>query len=475
MEHRSLRAIAIATALLTPTALLAQRPTFPNSTKYKDSSIANATGRSGSASIEARALFNRDNTTDLELTTASFDSTDVAASGSIAKVQLQFPTSPTRNLDGSNAGTFATNLTGLAPHAPLGVTTSVRDVDGARTDIVSVNEIVKRRPDVQLANLSAPATGIRGRNVIVRATLRELNGDTGARTDVRLYANGVLVDRAQYTWIDANGTVDCLFAPTIDMTGDVTLRAVADQTNPGDWDYANNAATAHVTMQDQVGEFYSWSANVYQEDFTFFRHEQYSWGDFTDDQKGTNQSFSFTGYIRAEPTLSDMKLTTSASSDGAELFDGEAVSFWPTFRNRFGYCARSETFSPDVSVCYDNQRAYMTVTVTYGAADVVYHSYGWATQENPWAPPEPRYEWNRTTEEHSMKGRFGSNVAMQVDFETSGKKWSASPLIPVGDPEVTQIDRPYNCYYDGFLNQNVCSELHSWRATRRGSADGFSE
>ncbi|MGI9166054.1 MAG: hypothetical protein ACR2G5_06670 [Pyrinomonadaceae bacterium] len=44
--------------------------------------------------------------------------------------------------------------------------------------------------------------------------MRELKGDVGATADLILYADGVEVDRANGVWVDAGGTVSCVFTHT---------------------------------------------------------------------------------------------------------------------------------------------------------------------------------------------------------------------------------------------------------------------
>jgi len=460
MHRRRIRGAAIAAAALLVPTLYAQPQFFPNSQKYKDSSIPNATGRSGSASIEARALFNSNHSTDIELT----------SSGAIAKVQLQSPAGPARNFDGSDGSTFSTNVGGLGPHAHVGITANVRDVDGARTDVVSVDEIVKRRPDLS-ASIVAPPSAVRGHTVLIRATFNERNGDVGARANFFLYADGELIDRVEGAWVDALGRVDAVFAPVIDKSGDVTLTVAAADVNPGDWDDSNNSASAHITMKD-AADFYSWQASVSEEDGRLFRHEQYSWGDFTDDQKGIQQGFNVEGIIRSEVPQTAMKLVATAATGGQPLYSGQSTDFIGPFRTWDGYCTESIS-SPEVTVCYDRGMAYTSVHVSFGAADVVYRSYGWATRRNPFAPEEPRFEWNTTYAADDVQARFGSSVSMTIDFEAAGQKWHADPIVPVGAADVFQYDQDMQCRHDDFLNMDVCDEIHLWRSTRRGSAYGF--
>src|SRR5438552_9857718 len=60
----------------------------PNSQKYQDNGLKNATGRSGVASLTGRALLGKDGNTFLELTTGDLDN-PAAAPGKLSKVQLK--------------------------------------------------------------------------------------------------------------------------------------------------------------------------------------------------------------------------------------------------------------------------------------------------------------------------------------------------------------------------------------------------
>lgn len=468
-------ALMAAATLLTPT-LFAQPQMFPNSQKYKDSSVKNATGHAGTATVEARALYNRDKSTDFDLTTGSFDGGN--ATGTLAKVQLQFPTGAAKNFDVSTS-TFSTSLAGLSPHATLGINANVRGVDGNRTDVVMLNETVKRRPDLSAAGITGPSTAIRGRSFVVWATLRELNGDVGARTDVRLYANGQMIDRVENAWVDANGVADFAFAPSLDLTGPVTLTVKAESVNPGDWDTANNEASMQVALKEQTGEFYSWTTDTREQQFRHFLYEKYSWGESTTDQKGIDQVFQFNGVLRAQTGQSNLSAHLKVTSDGQTLYDATAGSgeFVGPYNTWFGTCslAYANGEHPEVTVCYSDWWSVTQVEVYAGAGDVVYRSYGWGTQRSPWSPPEPRFEWNYTYTQNNMNGRFGSEVTVQVDYEDSGNKYSATQSMPIGAPEVFQIDRDYGCYYEDFFGYEVCNEIHDWRSTRRGSGYGFSQ
>src|SRR5205814_10164127 len=62
-------------------------PFAPNQQKYRDAGSHPATGRSGSASLAARALLGKDGITTLDMSTGTLD--EPGAPGSIAKVQTK--------------------------------------------------------------------------------------------------------------------------------------------------------------------------------------------------------------------------------------------------------------------------------------------------------------------------------------------------------------------------------------------------
>lgn len=472
MRTAMLRATVLAGTALLATSLFAEPQFHPNSVKYSDTGVPNARGRSGSASIEARALLNQNHTTDVELTTGSFESG--GAPGTISKVQIHFPDDTTRNFNDLNAGgTFTTRLGGLPPRTSLGIQTNVRGIDGDRTDVVSVDTAVKRRPDVLVAGWSVPTPALRGATTLIRLHLFERNGDTGARANCRLLVDGTEVDRAENIWIDARGRVTCTFAHEFNTAGKFRLDFVVDGVNPGDWDPANNIGWTSIDVQDPPLDFYSWDARVSEEESDEYRYTQYSWGEFYVDHEGVNQGFDFTGYIRSEIPHTDLKVNVTATTDGKPLYSGRnAGPFWGPFRSWDGYCSWSETYNPEVTVCWDQDFQYTTVDISFGASDVIYRSWGWATKRHPWAPTEPRFEWNQTFVQDTVLNRFGSNVAMDVNFEAGGVPWNAQPVIPLRAPETWQWIQPYRCFYDDFENQTICHEVNWTRITRRGSASG---
>ncbi|HEX8290608.1 MAG TPA: hypothetical protein VF570_02555, partial [Pyrinomonadaceae bacterium] len=77
-----------------------------NAKKYRDAGLPAATGRSGSASLTARALLGKDGRTSVELTTGALDSA-TPAPGRIVKAQL-------KPLGSNGEAAYARNFSGLA-------------------------------------------------------------------------------------------------------------------------------------------------------------------------------------------------------------------------------------------------------------------------------------------------------------------------------------------------------------------------
>src|SRR4051812_17540654 len=96
----------VAVTLLAQGAFAGKPTLHPNGTPYRVSSKP-ATGRSGSASITARALLGKSGGTELEVTTGVLDST-LAPPGNLAKVQVKALVPNTQRLS------FTDNHNGLS-------------------------------------------------------------------------------------------------------------------------------------------------------------------------------------------------------------------------------------------------------------------------------------------------------------------------------------------------------------------------
>ena len=250
----------------------ADSPLQSNSVKYRDAGNKPASGRSGSASLEARALLGKDRVTTVEVSTGTLDVP--APPGNISKVQLK-----TFGLSGSliesvnsnglsGGGYWSTRITGVPRGVFMEVQANVRNIDGNRTDVVVASPKVMRRPDLKVTGVTNPATSSPGAAVRISALVKELNGDVGARADCLLLVDGLQVDRALGIWVDAGDAVSCAFVHSFVSTGQHVLMVRASNVVPGDWDLANNSATGAIEIVAPTVRM-SWDSYAYSDDEGF--------------------------------------------------------------------------------------------------------------------------------------------------------------------------------------------------------------
>src|SRR5918999_2053820 len=250
LPERSPSSLAPSTSSPLASVARTRLASYPNSQKYRDAGFQPATGRSGSAAVTVRALLGRFGTTDVEVTTGTFD--DGPAPGRLASVQVKgyspagthFLTRNHTNLDGGGAASFP--YAGLARGTPLQVQAIVRDIDGARSTVVTVTDAVRMRPDLVALRLDGPAETPVGAAVDFQAFIRERKGEVGAPAGFVLYVNGVAADRVDGIWVDAGGGVVCAMTHRFSEVGTHALEVRVENVRPGDFDDANNRATASI-------------------------------------------------------------------------------------------------------------------------------------------------------------------------------------------------------------------------------------
>lgn len=474
------RAVLIATTVASFTlfSTASAQSHFPNSIKYKDSGVQAAKGHSASASIEARALLNSNGTTDVEVTTGSFEGG--AANGTISKVKVWIPTAGDEVPENFNHldadGTFSGSITGVIPTDRVRIDAHVTGASVPGTEVVAASATVARRPDLEVFAVSGPGIAVTGTLTSVRGYIRELNGDIGARTNVKLLIDGQEVDRAENVWVNAGGQVAVTFATVLQIgAGRHDFTVVAEAVRPGDWDLTNNTRTANQEVFNELDEFYSWNASATEQQFDFYSYLKRPWTETTRDEHGVTQSFSFRGVIRAAVNLGSITASASGQSDGSPLFDISATEF-SAFTTPIGdSCRMSWSSGLEVIACYSPENTVVTVQFSSGVADAVYRSYGWATKQHPFAPEEPMFTWNTIREEHTLQSRFGSSVALRYTVNDGTNEWTSEPFIPTLSTSTRVRNTPYRCSFDDFTHEEVCQESRSTTVTRQGSASGFAQ
>jgi hypothetical protein len=462
-------AILAGAALLIPTTLFAQEiVTHPNSVKYKDSGIPNATGRSGAASIEARALLGRDGATVI----------DFASSGTIAKVQLKTGGITDNYNHVENGGALSIRTDGLIRHQPVEIQANVRDVDGARTDVVTASEIVKLRPDLAVTSISAPAQAAANVDVAIYAIVRELNGDTGARANAALLVNGTVVDRANEIWVDAGGSVSVAFRHAFGAYGNASLQVVVDSVDPGDWDEANNSASRPIEIAEHID---NWSAHALERTSSTEQTSHSSLWDTHTTEVSTDQIAEMNAWIQHPVNLNGFTLGSSASTDGRTLYDTPNVMFFDRLHRtpNGSFCTSGESWVPRVDVCYQpmaNSQAphgFVIFQISWHATDAVYHSWGYDYSVDPFDPfGKPRGVYDTTSVRHESTTTMGNTVQWDFRFtDGDGVVYHEQPFLSSLTPTEYHREDPYSCT-DSRRYGTVCTTYKQDNFTREGSAIG---
>jgi hypothetical protein len=450
----------------------------PNTEKYRDSSVSNASGRAGSASIEARALATRDGSSTIEITTGSFDS-DAAATGTIAKVQLKaagVPEQPTRNFNGlGDSATFTATLDPLGRHEHLQIQASVRDVDGARTDVVSAEEIVKLRPDLVVAGLSVRPRVPIGIPTNLHATISETNGDLGARADAHLLVGGVEVDSAEGIWVDAGDTVDVNFAYAFETAGDATVQVVVDSVRPGDWDEGNNSASATLHVFTEAEAFLSANVSVRDEDTTEYHYSKTPYSELLREGGGFTQSVRFDGFIPRNVDFNTVHVSARITTDGAVMYDYPDIAFGPGINrvNRF-MCSEAINGPGAGTMCYQLpgrfwRNPFTSVELELGGGEITYHSRGYNMQMAPERPGDPYYIFDYVQSSSYPYTRLGSTVSFDIFVSDALDLWRSTPVIDsIADGE-EHVNQPYACQYSSFYGGLTCMETRRDTHFRSGA------
>ena len=466
---------ACATDLSGPAAPLNRAATFrmiaaggggiSNAKKYHDTGMHPATGRSGSATLEARALLDKDGNTFVEATTGSLEAG--THSGTIAKSQLKYG-AVTRNFNGlSNTGYWSTTVAGLAAHQGVQVQANVRGIDPRRTDVVTVSTTIGKRPDIAVPSVSAPHSAPPNTPVTISGVVQELNGDVGARADCVLSVDGTNVDQASGIWIDAAGTVSCMFSYAFVTTGSHTVSVTATNVIPGDWDTANNSASASIDITSPGGSITSGYLQVQDYHFSYDYFNRYSNSSGESSDNTTTYSYDFSNAwgnasearTNAQPTQRmDMTLGTNGTSVvttsaipyySYSYDDGYSIKYGCTYLQSPDGAASGQACSYDYYGAGESSYYYFSAnvgTITYYGSNTYCDVFGCNT-----------YTWNTPqvyAQPASMGWSQGSTANINVAFlDADGVNHTVDEALSVTDRYQLGPWNDYSyCYSDGYYS-----------------------
>jgi len=509
-------AVVCLSALIVSPMYAANPTPIHNSVKYKDAGARPATGRSGSAAIQVRALRGQANT-DIEVTTGQFESAAPAA-GKLDKVQVKvFGTDGNLIVtDNYRKGSISGGYGSFAYAWPLRgqgvqVQANVSGIDPNRTDVVTVASSVKWRPDLTVASIQAPNRALIGSVVTIEAVVREGNGDVGARANCVLKADGIVVDHADGIWVDAGDAVTCEFRHAFATLGQKQLTVEVTNVAPGDFNTANNTRTATLeivpassplwyNMNAEDTMFYQTAPSRSHEEFTSVNPDFQSYvRDVTGGSTSTTHLASYgSNLLILEPVEFPVALESRLIVDGQPLlqssftveenpnsfmgFSGDG--YWNRCGDQFdGYhwffvCHFHSEFD---GVVVDRTTAYSS-----GQAGLVtYNGYG-TSQTRYENGVVDVYTYNDTYDYLTaevlspMPATLGNNVVVHASFTDAGNKHfeadASVDLLPVEDVTYDYGDYCYNYDYTvenyGRINGYQCVWPVTLQQGKAGWHDG---
>lgn len=468
----------------------------PNARRYKESGLKPASGRSGSASLTARALLGKDGATAIELSTGELD-TDATKPGNINKSQIK-PLNENgealyaRNYAGSGGGYFTTTVNDLHRGQQVQVQATINGIDANRTNVVTVVETVKLRPDLSPSHLSAPTRGVTGNPVNISVVLRELRGDSGATTNLILYADGIAVDRANGVWVDAGGTVSCMFTHTFSSAGTKQLEVKAEQTAPGDYDISNNVATGTVDIGPITAAELNYNVQILDGDDDFRSHvyeKRYFNGVLQSEReedfsaKGWQQQVNFFGWT-ARMVSFPLTISHRETNDGTMVFSDSYTNLTPTsvIDSSDGvtrFIAHNVSRFESSTGHFFNLSSTATINLATGArtemtsfssnrqaGDVTYHSAGWERFWDGESGEEFFYTWNTTDVVRAgTRIPFGTHYGINISLTTGdGTIYTASPNVTL-NPFDNSGQQPFTCFdwsFDEFSGTSCVQNERVW-------------
>jgi len=476
-------ALATLLAIGSTQPLAAQRaargPNFhKNSLKYSDVGAKPVTGRSGSASLQARALMSADGSVQLDATTG--DLLAGTAPGEIRKIQMKIlspsgkPTS-TQNFDGDGTGRWSTTLTRLGAGSTIQLQANVGGIDGRRNDVVTVLVPVKRLPDVAVDGVAAPSRAMAGVPMTIVASVSERNGDVGARASCMLSIDGQLDDQARGIWVDAGKTVSCAFQTQLNRVGSHKVTVYVTGVSPADYNQNDNSATTSVeVLSPEVALGYSASFLATDAESYFHQKNSTADGSYLDEQTSQTtrleRTLSMTSSTTANSFTFPVSVRSALMADGASVFD---------YTNSIDIQASESSASADCGALV-NGRFYLQVcNLRNGtpSSQVVLSSFdGRATYFGSrfyQVDGEDAYITSDSSDTPTGVGGYAVTSSVQPVIElrdARGMLFSARPLMTL---QSTPINEAYNgCFFSPYNQVNYCTDTKMIGTTRTGSANG---
>jgi len=475
---------------------VAGQPAKTRHGKYRDSSAPHATGRSGSATLAARAFLGSDGVTYLTVTTGDLENLD-AAPGELAKIQVKAFTPDgtklyTLNFQRPSAGgSVVLRLDGLSRGSRVQVQANVRGIDRNRTDVVTITETVKRAPSLQTQISVSDRVRI-GVPTVVTALVSETGGEAGMWAACELWVNGSKVDVAESVWVDAGDAVTCAFTYTFDRVGeqDVQVRVSGDSDGGGS---APPSITTSSALVDAVSPSETaFQAAAEEKSILTSRLMEYTWAnpvngshkeyrDFASEGQNTqrlNVSGSFTRAISFPLTRVELQMESLGT-----VYQDDAFSMAAGVPDLGGRLCAAQPIPLEGSVfTLCSGGGSTTFSYTRFGGSVTYLSEGFSrtwdgpaqawTQDVVWNDPRVGFDPTGGQIRH-----WGSDVTVRIRVTDAVGTFGVTPVIPLTSFERVLGTTPRSCatespYWLDGGQMVTCTSGEVRENGRRGEAQG---
>ncbi|HEX6749751.1 MAG TPA: hypothetical protein VF092_20840 [Longimicrobium sp.] len=451
---------ARAASRLAPTTTGSASRLVSNSVKYHDGSAPHATGRSGSARLEALAVTDAHGITTLTLTTGDLDHLD-SAPGEIVKVQLKVFGPDGELISSRNynqlprGGTQTFELAGLPADSRIQVQANVRGIDGRRTDVVTLTETVKFGPALDV-DVHVPDGALVGAPVVITATVTETNGQVGTRTDCVLYIDGQPVDRADDIWVDAGDAVSCAFTYTFQRTGTYQVEVRAGAGSGGGALLANvgDSELLEVTGAHRA----AWTASVEDRspstttvlDYTWTRsdgsHKEYS---NTETTTTRAQTITLQGTLESAATFPLAAVGFSVQSSGVRWEEESWTGLASATDANGQECASRMSGQGAMFFLCNGRLGGATYGYTRFAGTVTYHGEGFSNVFDGPTATQSVYSWNDSygTWASDFQVRpLGTQVTVTLGVSDARGSWTINPTVALSSySNAVEVTQPRSC------------------------------
>ncbi|MBI2898709.1 MAG: hypothetical protein HYY17_00845 [Planctomycetes bacterium] len=292
------------------------------------------------------------------------------------------------------AGQAKFSFKDLERHMPVTAQVLVQTPDSVNTEVLNAGTVVYLRPDLRIDRVNADSPVRTRQAVNVEVVVSELNQDLGATFSGTIVENGAAIDTVSWGYVPAGGTGSLLFTLSFDKPGVHKLTAVVQNSNPAEWDEANNSFDFQIEVVEATSVPTVYSLWYNDSDWEYFYTYDYYYGTGESTSKGKSESLSYSSYSAQPIQWPVENLSLKVVADGSERMNRQWSDLAPMWQwswsqpgYEYSYAGRQEYSPEDNAWLYINswQWSYEGYSskgsyagLSRWAGDYVYSSSGYS-------------------------------------------------------------------------------------------------